>query len=496
MRYSSIALRADSKPCRRPFLTMLQAFTLVLPLGGCLLTGEPLEPGIDIPPAYDGAARNPRLAAAALPKLDWWRGFRSRELSAIVEEARAANLDIAAAVARIVQADAQARVAGSPLLPSIGLKSGAARSRASQTTGSGAPTTVSLGGSERDNLQTSLSASYEIDFWGKNRAALRAAEETAVATRYDREVVGLATVVAAANAYFQVLAAQDRLKAARDNLRSATRVLNLIKQRVAAGTASSLETAQQESVVATQRAAIPALELTLKQNRTALAILMAHSPERVRVRGGSLNAVAVPRVTPGLPSQLLAQRPDIRKAEANLAAANANVENARAQFLPSITLTGEGGYQSAVFKLLLRPESAFYSIAAGLTQPIFEAGRIQGNLDLQKGRQDELLQTYRKTVITAFGDVENALEAVRQTALRESLLREVVRSSRQAFDISEDRFQQGTIDLVTLLQTQQTLYQAEDTLAQARLARLQAIVSLYQALGGGWLPKPVASHAR
>lgn len=475
---------------------MLQAFTLILPLGGCMLTGVQPEPGLDIPNSYEGATRNSKLAHAALPKLDWWRSFRSRELTSIIEQARLANLDIAVAIARIQQADAQARIAGAALLPAIDLNGNATRVRTSQSTAAGG-TSGSLGGTERDVLSASLSASYEIDFWGKNRSALRAAEETAVASRFDREVVGLTTVTTAANAYFSVLAAQDRLKAARDNLQNANRVLNLIQERVSAGTASALETAQQEAVVATQRAAIPPLEQTLKQNRIALAILMARSPERVHVRGGSLDAIAVPRVTPGLPSELLAQRPDIREAEANLASANANVENARAQFLPSITLTGEGGYQSAVLKTLLRPESAFYTLAAGLTQPVFEAGRIQGNFDFQKGRQDELLQTYRKTVITAFGDVENALYAVRQTALRERLQRDVVTSSRRAFDISEDRFRQGTIDLVTLLQTQQTLYQAEDTLAQARLARLQAIVSLYQALGGGWLPKPLeASNAR
>jgi multidrug efflux system outer membrane protein len=206
-----------------------------------------------------------------------------------------------------------------------------------------------------------------------------------------------------------------------------------------------------------------------------------------------LRAIATPRVTPGLPSALLAQRPDIRQAEAYLAAANANVANARAQMLPSITLTGDGGYQRAVLRTLLRPESAFYNVAAGLTQPIFDGARLQGNLDLQKGKQDELLQNYRKAVISAFSDVENALDSIRQTALRERLQRQVVASSRRAFDISEQRLRQGTIDLVTVLQTQQTLYQAEDALAQARLARLQAIVSLYQALGGGWLPKPVES---
>ena len=220
-------------------------------------------------------------------------------------------------------------------------------------------------------------------------------------------------------------------------------------------------------------------------------MLIARSPERVRIRGGSLRSIATPRVTPGLPSELLAQRPDIREAEANLAAADANVQNARAQFLPSIKLTGEGGYQSAVLRILLRPEAAFYTATAGLTQPIFDGFALQGNLDFQKGKQDELLQIYRKAVISAFSDVETALDAIRQTALRQRLQRDVVTSSRRAFEISEQRLSQGTIDLVTVLQTQQTLYQAEDTLVQARLAQVLAVVSLYQALGGGWLPKPL-----
>jgi multidrug efflux system outer membrane protein len=485
----------------RPFVTILQGLCLMLPLGGCLLTGDLPEPGLVIPAAYDGGPRNPAAAQAALPPLDWWRKFRSRELTAIIEQARAANLDIAAAIARIVQADAQARITGGGLLPLVTLNGNASRTQSSKTTGSTSVIGVSRSGASvqiiRDDLKATLNASFEIDFWGKNRAALQAAEQSAVASRYDREVVSLSTVVAAANAYFQVLASQDRLRVANENLQSATRVLNLIKQRVNAGTASALETAEQESVVNTVRANIPLLRQTLMQNRTALAILMARSPEKVHIRGGSLRAIAVPLVTPGLPSELLTQRPDIRKAEADLAAANANVYNARAQFLPSITLTGDGGYESAILKLLLRPESAIYSAAASLAQPIFEGGKLLGNLDLQKAKQDELLQNYRKAVISAFGDVENALDAIRQTALRERLQGDVVRSSRQAFDISEERLREGTIDLVTVLQTQQTLFTAEDAVVQARLAHMQAIVSLYQALGGGWLPKRVeANNAR
>src|ERR1700690_4568835 len=267
----SQGVRSGTKRRARLFLTILQGFCLMLPLGGCLLSGEKPDPGLDIPLAYELGPKNPALAEAALPTLDWWRGFRSKELTELIEEARAANLDIAAAVAQIVQADAQSRVAGAPLLPGVTLNSDATHARSSQSTSAGGPS-GSLGGSERDLLSSSLTASYEIDFWGKNRAALRAAEQTAVASRYDREVVSLTTVVSVANTYFQVLAAQDRLRIAHENVASATRILNLIKQQFSAGTASDLNVAQQESLVNSQRASVPPLVQTLRQSEAALAL--------------------------------------------------------------------------------------------------------------------------------------------------------------------------------------------------------------------------------
>jgi NodT family efflux transporter outer membrane factor (OMF) lipoprotein len=379
------------------------------------------------------------------------------------------------------------------LLPSIDLRGDAARTRASQSLNPGSGVgTVSGARSERVTYTASLAASYEIDFWGKNRALLRAAEENAVASRFNREVVHLITTASVANAYFQVLDAQDRLRVARSNVSSAERILALIQQRLQAGTASELDTAQQESVVATQRATIPLLEQLLRENMHALAVLLGRTPESFTARGGSMNQIATPRVTPGLPSDVLTQRPDIRQAEALLASASADVESARAAFFPNISLTGEGGFQSTALKALFRPEAAFYSMAASLVQPIFDGGRLQGDYDLQRGRQEELLQSYRKTIIQAFADVENGLVAVQQGARRERLQGDVVTASRRAFQISEQRLREGTIDLLTLLDTQQTLFVAEDALLQARLAHLLAIVSLYQALGGSWIADPPA----
>ena len=320
-------------------------------LGGCFVGTELPDAALDVPKAYRAGPRNPQRA---LPALDWWRGFRSRELTALVEEGLTSNLDVAAAVARIVQADAQSRIAGAALLPLVELDASVTRSRASQSTGGGGG-----GASERTTYSASLSASYEIDFWGKNRAVLRAAEQGAAASRFEREVVSLTTAATIANTYFLVLAAQDRLRVARDNLAAATRVFNLVQERFDAGTASALDTAQQESLVNTQRAAVPVLEQIHRENMATLAALIARPPAHVWIGGGSMNQIAIPPVTPGLPSELLGQRPDIRQAEALLEGANANVHAARAAMFPSITLTGEGGFQSAVLRTLLRPESAF-----------------------------------------------------------------------------------------------------------------------------------------
>ncbi len=456
---------------------------LVASSAGCILTRDLPDPALDIPQGYKAA----RLtgADAAPPTLDWWRGFRSTELTTLMEEAQTVNLDIAAATARFIQADAQARIAGGPLLPSLNGTGQEAYSRTSGSSSSG----LTNGGREVVNYQSSFSASYELDFWGKNRDALQAAEETAIANRFDRDVVAVTTLVSVANAYFQVLGAQDRLRTAASNIASASRILEAIKQRLKAGTGTDLDVAQQEAVLANQRASVPPLRLTLAQNVNALATLVARPPESVRVIGGSLNRIASPRVTPGLPSELLTQRPDIRRQEAQLASATANVGNARAQFFPSIQLTGVGGYQSSSLVSLFQPHATFFNVVGSLTQPIFDGGRILGNFEYTKARQDELLQAYRKAVVQSFADVDNALVSIRETTEKLRLQRDVLAASKRAFELSEQQLRAGTADIVTVLNTQLTLFQAEDSLSQAQLARLLAIVSLYQALGGGWEPR-------
>jgi len=445
-----------------------------------LTVDAPTVPVVDTPPQYREAGGGPR---AARPAQDWWRGFRSGELTMLVERAYLANLDIAASVARIEQADAQTRIAGAPLLPALDFDGSAQRSRA--------------GGVESRRISAVLNASYQVDLWGKNRAALRSAEFTAIASRFDREVIVLSTVASVINTYFQVLAAQDRLRIARDNVNAATRILGVYQQRIAVGTATGLDIAQQQSLLAQQRAAIPPLDQQLRQNIATLAVLVGEAPVRLTVRGGSLSGVVPQRVAPGLPSDLLLQRPDIRQAEADLSAANANVQSARAALLPNIQLTGQGGFVSAALQTLFVPQSAVYSMAAGLTQPLFDGFRLLSQLDLRKGQRAELLQLYRKAIVSGFADVERALIAIRDLADQERLQTEVVSTSRRAYEATQRQLREGAIDIATVLNTQRTLFQAQDQLVVVRLTRLQAIVSLFQALGGGWvLPEDLVDRTR
>ncbi|MFH0295682.1 efflux transporter outer membrane subunit [Bradyrhizobium sp. 31Argb] len=477
-------------------MSALIALALGPGLSGCILGSERPELNLEVPEKYRAASS--ASPDAAVPVLDWWRGFGSGELTSLMDAAQISNLDVAVAVAQVVQADAQVGVAGSPLLPSL---TGAASAERAHFGSTSSASSSNLGGgvtgtgggrgggsSNFSQFSTSLTASYMLDFWGKNQAALLAAEESATASRYNREVVTLTAIVTVANTYFQILAAQDELRVTRQNLAAAERILALIKTQFAGGTASQLDVSQQEALAGTQRAAIPPLEVTIGQNIAALAVLVGRAPANFTVRGGSTSRIKVPRVTPGLPSELLYQRPDIRQAEALLAASNFSVEQARAAFFPQIQLTGTGGFQSSALASLFTPGAAFSTLTASLAQPIFDGFLLESQLKQAKGVQLQNLQAYRKAVLSAFSDVEKALIALQKFTLQERLQAQVVASSQTAFDVAEKQLRGGTINLITVLQAEQTLFTAEVTLVQVRLSKLLAASSLFQALGGGWTP--------
>jgi outer membrane protein, multidrug efflux system len=477
LRTRALVLKAA---CSRYSLTGLAGLFLVQILSGCMFGTERPDLALSAPPGYRATRGD---VHAAVPALDWWRSFRSAELTRFIEEAQTESFDIGAAIGRILQADAQSKIASAPLLPTAAFAGIGARLK-------------SAGLPERGDYRVVLNAAYEMDFWGKNRAASLAAEENAVVARFSKEVVVLSTIVSVGTAYLQILASQDHLRITRENLVAASRILTLVKQRAEQGTASALDVAQQQSLVDQVRANIPLFDQTLRQNIAILAALMGRAPEDLVVKGGSLFRLGIPLVTPGLPSELLLQRPDIRADEANLASAEASVASARAAFFPTISLTAQGGYESTALRLLFTPQNALYNVAANITQPIFDGFQLEGQLELAQGRQFELLKTYCQTVLNGFRDVEVALIAIADGAERERLQQAVVTSSRRAFELSEVRLREGVADLVVVTQTQQTLFTAEDNLVLARLARLQAVLSLFQALGGGWLPPGVQAPGR
>jgi outer membrane protein, multidrug efflux system len=428
----------------------------------------------DLPARFKNAATTDPVG---WPTDGWWRVLSSKELDRFMLAARSANLDTEAASARLEQANAQIKVATQALIPSLSAVSDAGQTYRGSAAGSG--------GLSR-SLSASLGTSYELDFWGKNISIRRSAEAGAAASAFDLSTVIITTDASVANTYFQAVALKQQIAIARDNLASAQRILDAVRARVQFGTVSNLDEAQQESLVDNVRAAIPGLELQFEQNVHALAILLGQTPESLKVTGSSLNAIKIPRIRPGLPSQLIERRPDIALAEAQLAAVRFDIQSAKARLLPSIQLTGEGGFQSAALRTLLNPTSQFYQMAAGITQPILDAYALQGQVEVSQARFRELLAAYQKAVLVALQEVESALVAYQKTAEQEALRSKAAESSQRAYDISLEQLRAGIIDRTTLLDTEQTLFSAQNALVQARLVRLQSVVDLYRALGGGW----------
>ena len=470
------------------------ALTLATYLGGCVPDAIVPNAGLDVPDTYRYSGSKPGLTDHAT---DWWSMFRSSELTRFMEETEVQNLDIAAAIGQVEQADALARQQGAALFPSITANDSVTRSLSSSSiftssgtsTGGSAGTSLvsgSLSNSPRTDLVASFGASYQLDFWGRNRALYKAAQETATANRWNRQTVQLTSLASTATTYFNILAARERITYIKQDVVDSSRILKLIEDRLAAGTATALDVAQQAALVANLKASAPPLQVTVDQNLAALAVLIGNPPERVNVSGRSVLNSPVPGIAPGIPSEVLALRPDVEFAESSLASAHADLVAARAAFFPTLSLTAQGGFESLALKTLFSPASTFYTAAFSLAQPIFDGGLLQGQFDQQKGLQDQLVAQYRKAVITAFSDVDKALAALKLYAQQEELTRQSLAASRKAYQLSEDRLRQGVLDVVTLLQTEQTLFTTQDTLVQVRLLRLTEAVALYQALGGAY----------
>jgi NodT family efflux transporter outer membrane factor (OMF) lipoprotein len=298
--------------------------------------------------------------------------------------------------------------------------------------------------------------------------------------------VALTVISSVATTYFQTLEFRDRLEVARQNLANGQKILHGLRLEQTAGVATGLDVAQQETAVALLDAAIPPLEQQFRQTVDALAVLIGETPESIDVDRGTLNTLSSPQVVEGLPSQLLSRRPDVAESEQQLIAANADITVARAALFPNIQLTASGGYESKALSSLINPASRIWSLSAGLTQPIFHGGALRGQVVFSNARYAELLSTYHKTVISAFSNVEDALVAARQTKELQARQQKAVDLARRAFQFAQTQMSAGTVNILTVLNTENALFSAQDELVQARFQHLQSLVDLFTALGGGW----------
>jgi outer membrane protein, multidrug efflux system len=450
-------------------------------LSGCSVGPIYKRPDIVLPAQWHesagGGTDGGKPLASVWPAADWWHGFGSAKLDELIAEAERSNDDLAGAIARVQEADAQARIAGAALLPSLDLGATATRERA--------PATVS-GPRVFNIFNPELSASYELDFWGKNRALRDAARAAAVASRYDQQIVALTVISSVATTYFQALELRDRIQVAQQNLENGQKILRGFKAEQSVGTATGLDVAQQETAVALLNAALPPLLQQLRWTVYALAVLIGKTPESVDVDKGTLKELSIPPVVEGLSSQLLSRRPDVAEAEQRLIAANADIAVARAALFPDIRLTAGGGYQSSALTSLVSPPNRVYALTAGLTQSIFHGGALRGQVAFDKARYTELLTTYHKTVLTAFSNVEGALVAAQQTAEQQQRQQDAVTAARRAYEFAQAQMSAGTVNILTVLNTENALFSAQDQLVQVNYLHLQALVDLFTALGGGW----------
>ncbi|MET3492997.1 efflux transporter outer membrane subunit [Variovorax boronicumulans] len=462
------------KPCRSRLspLSWVCAFFLA----GCAAPAA-LPPHAVQPPSSWTSERSDTDAAAAVD-VHWWRHLGSSELDALIAQAQAHNQDLAMSLARVDGARAQARIAGAQRSPELTGQVDA--SRQARVGGH-----ASVDGNAH---AVGFAARYELDLWGRQAALHREAREGLRASVFERDAVQLSVTAEVASSWLQLQGLRERAAIAGSSLANAQRVLQLVESRGRAGAAAPLELAQQRGLVAARVRELPRLRQQARHAETALALLLglpAPAPaEREGEGEGRLDMLRIPSISAGLPSQLLVRRPDLAQAEARLAAADANVQAARAALLPRVTLSASLGLQGQAAGGLF--DNPIYSLAAGLAAPIFDGGRLAGERALAEARREELLAAYRAAIIGAFADAETALQAIAGIDAQASAQADELLQARRAAQLSELRYRAGAETLLVLLDAQRALYAAQDLDIQLRQARLQARVALYRALGGGW----------
>jgi len=418
----------------------------------------------------------PQTANTIAVEKDWWKSFESTQLQQLIDVAQTENPDVRIAAEHVKQAELQMRIAHASLFPSFGLNASSGESNTKNTDGNW---------SGDASTRASLSASYEVDLWGGAMANRHAGKSTYQSTVFSNEAMRLSISAGVATAWFNYLALHERIETAQKNIVIAERIQKIVDSLYRNGVATAAEVAQQKTNLLTQQAALLPLQLQFDQTRAALALLEGQVPQNFQLTLEKLMDLKLPNIDAGIPSDVITRRPDIGSLEAQLQAASADVYAARTALLPSVQLGGNMGKSaSELFSLSPALQSTGWSLS--LAQTLFAGGKYKNQVSLSKSRRVELLENYRKTILTALQEVDDALHRTTITQLQEINQQEIVAQSERSLKLTEARYREGDYDLQSLLDAQRSLFQAQDSLVQQRLARLKATVDLYKALGGGW----------
>lgn len=453
-------------------------WAMVALLTGCTVGPDYVKPVVDVPPAFNNAARNARQVA----NVAWWQQFRDPMLESLILEALAKNRDLKIATANIEQAAAVLGEARSSLYPQIGYGGNGTRERASETD---AARLYSVLKNPRTSYQSAVSASWEIDLWGRIRRLSEAAQAELLATEAARQGVLLSLVASVATSYIQLLGLDEQLRIAERTKAAYAASLDIFEKRYKYGQVSLMTVVQARSQYEVAAASIPPLHLQIEQTENALSILLGRNPGTIR-RNGTINQLALPAVPAGLPSDLLVNRPDIRQAEELLIAANANIGAARALYFPTISLTGASGFASGDLSKLFRGSSRTWSFAGSLTGPIFSGGALTSGVKQAEAAQKAALLTYESTIQNSFADTENALVAQRRLAEQVNIQESLVKDNTEYVHLAHLQYEGGYVPYSTVLQAEQQLFPSELNCTQTRTTLLTSLVNIYKAMGGGW----------
>lgn len=460
---------------RRPLLTAT-LFSGLLLTGGCMVGPDYKRPSLDMPNAYQEAA----ATDASFANLDWWELFADDKLDALIREALANNRDLGVAVARIEEAAALLRIERANQYPFLDAEAGAGRSSPSRNI---LPTAET-----ESSYFFNGAASFEVDLWGKLRRATEAARADLLTSENSARNVTISLISAVATTYFQLLDLDDRLRISIRTQKSREDALGIIKERYAKGTVPELDVNQAEIEAADAQASVAVFDRAVRQTENALSVLVGSRPRAIE-RGSELMRQSLPVEVPaGLPLSLLERRPDILAAEQQLAAETARIGVARAQRLPSLSLTASFGYASRDLSDLVEGDSESWNVLGNLFAPIFNAGQLKSIEEAQRQRTEQARLNYEQAVINGLRDVDDSLTGLRTSGNEHLARQRQLAAARTAARLSRARYDGGLVSYLEVLDSERSLFQAELLESQTRQQQLSAAVSLYRALGGGWSP--------